>query len=711
MDNRYSLRFETGERAGETVPITGSGFTIGRKPGNSLQILDNSVSGQHAEIEVDAEGARVKDRGSTNGTRVAEQRVVETRLAHGDVVTFGNVRVTFLDARIGASPGSSLPAVPTGSAAPAHSAAPSPAVAAPTVLTQTTATRTVFVAPAEGLLRVSADVLARSSKRSRLGGVIVLLLAVGGGAVWYFLNHSSHGSGVQLRPVERVAGDLLDDEYSFEGEHDGWSAAEGSPAAFLKSERARYSGSFGMACDLAANEWALHRSKEVRCDPDRELEARAMLRPSAGVEMRLGIEFSAPSTGDAPAPAPVTAWGAAATGGSGFESSSTRALVPPGYSSARVCVLARARGGAQDAQDRGEGGGAAFDDASLLMRPAASKPAAQVNEHRLYLYGDPPAGALLFKVDRVLISNVEARGKGDEARSPLAATADGSKITLSLGAELPADGGWRLRAEAPLARARIATIASGAYRTHGAAFERDSVQTLLLGTGNDLVALKFAAPVRISGVTSDSASQITIAAGGQKSFDLQLDFKAEKTEAGNRAYAARNAEKKGDLGQCLKEWSALLDSYPYEETLVAEAESTRGRLIQKGLEELRLLRAEIERARFFRLVDLYRQCRDKALAVGARYASSEVETEAKNVAAEVDVDLAGLEANLAKDERARLSSIMNALDAQKAIGLAGEVRAYLGEMASRNAAKPSDKPIEKPADETEKSGDKSGEKN
>jgi pSer/pThr/pTyr-binding forkhead associated (FHA) protein len=80
MQHRYSLRFESGERKGESIPITGAGLTVGRKPGNTLQILDNSVSGSHAELVIEPEGVLLRDTGSTNGTRVGTTRVIEQKL-------------------------------------------------------------------------------------------------------------------------------------------------------------------------------------------------------------------------------------------------------------------------------------------------------------------------------------------------------------------------------------------------------------------------------------------------------------------------------------------------------------------------------------------------------------------------------------------------------------------------------------------------------
>ena len=84
MDQRYFLRFESGERKGETIPIPASGLTIGRRPGHTLQITDSSVSGNHAELRIAGGQVLLKDLGSTNGTRVEGQRVQEQRLQPGE---------------------------------------------------------------------------------------------------------------------------------------------------------------------------------------------------------------------------------------------------------------------------------------------------------------------------------------------------------------------------------------------------------------------------------------------------------------------------------------------------------------------------------------------------------------------------------------------------------------------------------------------------
>ena len=53
-------------------------------------LADPSVSGRHARLAVTAEGARVEDLGSKNGTRVGGERVEARLLAHGDELRLGN---------------------------------------------------------------------------------------------------------------------------------------------------------------------------------------------------------------------------------------------------------------------------------------------------------------------------------------------------------------------------------------------------------------------------------------------------------------------------------------------------------------------------------------------------------------------------------------------------------------------------------------------
>ncbi len=71
-------------------------FSIGRNHGNSLQLEDGVVSGEHAVIDVQPSpympelmDIHIRDLGSTNGTYVNSSKIQEQRLKHGDVIRIG----------------------------------------------------------------------------------------------------------------------------------------------------------------------------------------------------------------------------------------------------------------------------------------------------------------------------------------------------------------------------------------------------------------------------------------------------------------------------------------------------------------------------------------------------------------------------------------------------------------------------------------------
>lgn len=76
------------------IPITGVRTVIGRRPDQDLVISHPTVSGRHAEILRKDNSLLVQDLGSTNGTRVNEQRIDHpTKLSSGDRLCLGNVEM------------------------------------------------------------------------------------------------------------------------------------------------------------------------------------------------------------------------------------------------------------------------------------------------------------------------------------------------------------------------------------------------------------------------------------------------------------------------------------------------------------------------------------------------------------------------------------------------------------------------------------------
>ncbi len=86
-----SLLLPTGERVvlGEFV------VTVGRLPDCTITLNDPNVSRNHAEIHPYANGYKVFDLGSTNGTKVNDVPVGEHELADGDRIMFGGTTIEF----------------------------------------------------------------------------------------------------------------------------------------------------------------------------------------------------------------------------------------------------------------------------------------------------------------------------------------------------------------------------------------------------------------------------------------------------------------------------------------------------------------------------------------------------------------------------------------------------------------------------------------
>lgn len=81
---------------GERVPLQGDRAIVGRQSDCQVVIDDNNVSRQHAEIRRTPDGWVITDRGSTNGSKVNGEQLVDARLlVNGDTIAFGSALVQF----------------------------------------------------------------------------------------------------------------------------------------------------------------------------------------------------------------------------------------------------------------------------------------------------------------------------------------------------------------------------------------------------------------------------------------------------------------------------------------------------------------------------------------------------------------------------------------------------------------------------------------
>jgi dipeptidyl aminopeptidase/acylaminoacyl peptidase/pSer/pThr/pTyr-binding forkhead associated (FHA) protein len=89
------LTFETGPFAGRIVALPSQMVTVGRAPDNDVVVGDPATSGHHGRIDVRAGSFWISDLGSTNGTQVNGEPVIERQLADGDLIAVGQNTIRF----------------------------------------------------------------------------------------------------------------------------------------------------------------------------------------------------------------------------------------------------------------------------------------------------------------------------------------------------------------------------------------------------------------------------------------------------------------------------------------------------------------------------------------------------------------------------------------------------------------------------------------
>ncbi|GAB4361230.1 MAG: hypothetical protein Kow006_31810 [Gammaproteobacteria bacterium] len=70
-------------------------LSIGRRPGNDIQLNDLAVSGRHALLTI-MQNTYVEDLGSTNGTLVNGKKIKKAILKNGDVIQVGSHQFTYM---------------------------------------------------------------------------------------------------------------------------------------------------------------------------------------------------------------------------------------------------------------------------------------------------------------------------------------------------------------------------------------------------------------------------------------------------------------------------------------------------------------------------------------------------------------------------------------------------------------------------------------
>src|SRR5215472_2712526 len=89
---KFRLTVTSGAEAGKSVWVDGRGpssIIVGQSPVCGLQLSDPTVSRRHAAFDAVADGLRVTDLDSKNGTFVGGVRVVEAFVRGGEAISLG----------------------------------------------------------------------------------------------------------------------------------------------------------------------------------------------------------------------------------------------------------------------------------------------------------------------------------------------------------------------------------------------------------------------------------------------------------------------------------------------------------------------------------------------------------------------------------------------------------------------------------------------
>ena len=80
---------------GKSFELTGEVYNIGRTENNDICIPDGTLSSAHCQLVKDGDTFRVIDQGSTNGTRINGERVMEAHLKSSDILQVGGIEILY----------------------------------------------------------------------------------------------------------------------------------------------------------------------------------------------------------------------------------------------------------------------------------------------------------------------------------------------------------------------------------------------------------------------------------------------------------------------------------------------------------------------------------------------------------------------------------------------------------------------------------------
>ncbi len=292
-----------------------------------------------------------------------------------------------------------------------------------------------------------------------------------------------------------------------------------------------------------------------------------------------------------------------------------------------------------------------------------------------YLWRINSQDGSLRKIDSELLSGI--RLEGIEGKVEFESERKTNGVTLRYRANSKANFRFEV-SPAYFAERGILLLHSKGHARFSADFLENSASSLVFGEERNQLQIRLPGERLVRGRTTASGFLVEIPASESFEVFFQIGFEEEKRRANDLLIQAERFEESQALGQALAAYSGILNEFPFEKRIVEKAGTRRDFLLREGLERIAELEKLQERARFFGLVDSFREASQVASALSQKYQGCEIGERAKSLLQEINKGLSALEQSQSKEEITRLGSIAKGLEASGQKNLAQELRRYIG---------------------------------
>jgi pSer/pThr/pTyr-binding forkhead associated (FHA) protein len=575
-DADFVLRFESGEHAGREVALTAERTTLGRRPDNALSFNDVKVSGVHVEIVRDGDGFVLRDLGSTNGTLLDGRKITEVALGHGDRVRIGANDFQFVDLRKGMNGEASAAALPDR----AHELPP------------------------------------RKGKAAAVVGLLATVLALGGGAAWYFLfARGEVGPAKGRRATPPPEGTLLDEDWSFEDASSAaiWSAEVGDGFSVRRGKAANGSSAFGATFQNEGESQGVvvSRRQAEEVSGGRTLRFTGQLSAEGGALVGAGLRFLR-SGDDAGRASALTLVAARAVDADGFTPFDVAITAPVWAKLAEVVVV-------------GRGKGTVLVDDLALVPGGSPPPAAKLGELQVLARGPGAVGldhraslAELFEPGGAIAGEGGAHVELPAPAFAAEVRVDGTSFTLEPGAAPFAAEWFTAQIAAEVAAAGSVLMTATASEERFGAFSPVEAKAVLLGSAAERFEIEFDPPAPVSAVARGDVLELRVAPKATTKVRLRAGFEAERKEASDLFAVAKEEWRAGRGGAALTKLKDLRNRLPFDEQTLELARKLDAEIVPTVSAELNAIDGEAEAAEFLGSLERWQKTLTRAEALLAQ---------------------------------------------------------------------------------------------